>query len=216
MQVIQTRVHGEDFIGLLGFATDTYAILSPNFRENEILGVPTLKSRIYGTNLVGIFCAGNSNGLILPYFISDDSMNNIKAFMKKLDVNVVRVSGDYTAIGNLVACNDHAAVVSPDIQDIKGIREALDVEVFVRKISGNSETGACVVATNKGFMAHPNAEHELGYLEKTFNVKGDVGTVNRGVGFVKSGLIANSNGYATGMLTTPIELGRIEDSLGLA
>jgi len=215
MQVIQTRVQGEDFVGLLGFSTDRYAILSPNFKESEILGVPTLKTRLYGTNLVGIFCAGNSNGLILPYFISETEMNAIRAFMRKLDVSVGKIEGSYTAIGNLVAANDRAAIVSPDIQELRAIQDTLGVEVVRSKVGGNSEVGECVVATNKGFLASPSAQNEIDRLAEIFKVKGSVGTVNRGVNFIKSGLVANINGYMTGLMTTPIELGRIEDSLGL-
>jgi len=215
MQVIQTRVQGEDFIGLLGLATDKYAILSPNFREDDVLGVPTLKTKVYGTNSVGIFCTGNSNGLLMPYFISDDNISEIRKFLKKLDVNVVKVEGNYTALGNLVACNDHKAIVSPDVHDIKTIQDALGVEVLVRMVGSHTEVGACLLATNKGFLAHPNAENETSDLARILKVKGDVGTVNRGVHFIKSGLIANSNGYITGLQTTPIELGRIEDALGL-
>ena len=215
MQVIQTKVQGEDFVGLLGFATDKYAIISPNFKEEEILEVPTLKTRIYGTNLVGIFCAGNSNGLLLPYFVSDENMRVISKFMKGLDVNVAKVESDYTAVGNMISCNDHAAIVSPEIADLKTIQDALGVEAVSRRIGMHSEVGACLVATNKGFLAHPNAEGELDRLAEILKVKGSMGTVNRGVHFIKSGLIANSNGYATGQKTTPIELGRIEEALGL-
>ena len=215
MQVIQTRVQGEDFIGLLGFATDKYAIISPNFKENEILEVPTLKARIYGTNLVGIFCAGNSNGLLLPYFISDDAVAEIRKFIGRLGVEVGRIDETHTALGNMISCNDHAAVVSPDVHDVKTIKDILDVEAVQRKVGRHSEVGACLVATNRGFLAHENAEGELKHLADILKVKGDIGTVNRGIHFVKSGLIANSNGYATGQLTTPIELNRIEDALGL-
>ena len=42
-----------------------------------------------------------------------------------------------------------------------------------------------------------------------------IGTINHGVPFIGSGLVANSKGALVGDLTTGIELGRIEEALNL-
>lgn len=216
MHLQQVRINGEDFVGLLGFATDRYAILSKNFRKIDVLNVPILNTRIYGTNLVGILCVGNSNGLIVPYFVSDEAINEIKRFLTEsdIDINIGRVFDKYTAIGNMMACNDKSVMVSHDISDTKVIRDILNVEVVRGYIASHREVGACCIATNKGFVAHPDAKDELDKISDIFGVKGDVGSVNFGFPFVKSGIIANSNGYITGFRTTGIELGRIDDALG--
>ncbi len=214
MHFEQERIGGEDFVGLLGLATDKYALLARNFRSSKSLGVPILKTSIYGTGLIGMFCAGNSNGLLLPYFVSDIEIKKIKEFLSGLDVRIARIDDLYTAIGNLVACNDKAAVVSPKLSDTKVIKDTLDTEIIKTKIAGHEEVGACCVVTNRGMLLHPDAEFQLDELKKTLGVNGAVGTVNLGVPFVKSGVIANSHGYITGRRTTGIELGTIDEALG--
>ena len=212
----QSTVEGDYFIGLYGFATDKYAFISPNFTEESVLGVPTLKAKTYSTNLVGMFCAGNSNGVILPYFVSDPEMEPIKSFMSALGVEVIRVEDKYTALGNMMVANDKRAYVSSILaRDYKDIEDALGVEVVTGDIAGRPEVGAFVTATNKGFLAHPDAERQLPQLAEILKVKGMLGTVNCGVPYVKSGLICNSNGYVAGLKTTGIEMQRIEDALGL-
>ncbi|RLI88451.1 MAG: translation initiation factor IF-6 [Candidatus Altiarchaeales archaeon] len=212
----QISVNGEDFVGLLGLATDSYALLSSNFGDVPVLEVPIIKTRIYGTNLVGLFCTGNSHGLLLPYFIDDEKIDKIRKLLSEFDthVEISRVIDRFTAIGNLVAVNDNAAIVSPKFKDLRVFEDTLDVEIVQRDIAGHEEVGSCCVATNKGFLVHPDAEEESREISEIFKVRGRAGSVNFGFPFVGSGLIANSNGYVTGLRTTGIELGRIDDALG--
>ena len=216
MHLRQVSINGEDFIGLLGVSTDNYAITSPGMVDVDVLGVPAVKTKLYGTNLVGLFCAGNSNGLLLPYFISKERVSFIREFFsgKGLDVQVGILRGKYTAIGNLIACNDNAALVSPRIDSSDEIADILGVEVRQSDIAGHDEVGACCVVTNRGFLAHPDAVDELHDLSDFFGVSGYVGSVNFGFPFIKSGIVANSNGYLVGSKTTGIEIGRIDEALG--
>lgn len=212
----QIAVNGEDFVGLLGLATDSYGILSKNFRNVSVLNVPTIKTSIYGTNLVGLFCAGNSHGLLVPYFVDNDAITKIRKSLSEFDIEVEisKVVNRFTAIGNLVVSNDKAAIISPKFVDTKILEDVLDVEIIQRNIAGHEEVGSCCVATNKGFLVHPDAEDELNEISEIFKVHGKAGSVNFGFPFVGSGLIANSNGYVTGLRTSGIELGRIDDALG--
>ena len=90
----------------------------------------------------------------------------------------------------------------------------LGVDAKSCAIGGHSEVGAHCLATNKGFICHPDADHDMKMLTKVLEVEGQKGTVNCGIPFVKSGIIANSNGYVTGNQTTGIELSQIDDALG--
>ena len=133
-------------------------------------------------------------------------IQKLQEFFKEhgVDINIGRLASKCTAIGNMISCNDHAAIVSPRISEIETIKEVLDVRIVQREIAGHDEVGACCIATNKGFLIHPGI------------LKGDglTGSVNLGFPFIKSGLVANSNGYLTGARTTGIELGRIDEALG--
>ncbi|MFH1402797.1 MAG: translation initiation factor IF-6 [Candidatus Altiarchaeota archaeon] len=214
MHYQQLSVQGEDFIGLLGLATDRYAVLARKFPDTDVLGVESLRTRIYATNLVGMFCAGNSNGLLVPYFVGEDEMQRLREFLNPMGVEVGKIEDIHTALGNMIACNDKGCVLSPKILDYHVVEEVLGVEAVSMSLGGLEEVGACVCATNKGFIASPYAEGQLKALSDVLKVGGDVGTVNFGVSFVKSGLIANSNGYMTGSRTSGIEVGEIESALG--
>lgn len=73
--------------------------------------------------------------------------------------------------------------------------------------------GSLAVATNKGVLAHPllqDSERKL--LEELFKVPVDVGTVNCGVPYVGSGLIANRRAAIAGTMTTGPEMFIIENT----
>jgi len=214
MYFSQTNVFGEDFVGLFGLATDKFAILSKNFKSTNVFKVPVINFNIYGTNLIGIFCAGNSNGLLLPYFVLDSEIKELKKALKGFDINISRIDEKYTAIGNLIACNDKGAIISPKISNKKIIEDTLNVNAMVMKIAGHEEVGSCIVSTNKGFLVHIEAQDQIKEISKILKVDGMTGSVNLGFPFVRSGIVANSYGYATGMRTTGIELDRIDDALG--
>ena len=212
----QTSVNGEDFVGLLGLATDRYAIICNTFKDASVLGVPTMKTMMYGTNLIGLFCSGNSRGLLVPYFIEKEMIMKIKRSLADygIDINIAIVDDIYTGLGNLVVANDKAAIISPKFKSTRVFEDTLGVEVVKRNIARYEEVGACCLATNKGFLVHPDAEPELKELADILKVPGKEGTIDFGFPFVKAGLLANSNGYITGLRTSGIELGRIEEALG--
>jgi len=63
------------------------------------------------------------------------------------------------------------------------------------------------VATNKGVLAHPKTkEEEKKAIEEALKVPVELGTVNGGVPYIKSGLLANSRGVIAGSLTLGSEL----------
>lgn len=210
----QLSVEGEDFIGLLGFSTDKYALLAPRFPETEALDVPALRTHVYGTSLIGLFCAGNSNGLLLPYFVPDHELGKIKEFLEPLGVEVAKTNARHTSLGNLVAANDKAAIASPASDELNVIEETLDVEVVCMDLSGHVEVGSSLVATNRGFVLNPEAADVAASVSEILGVDGGVGTVNLGVPYPGTGLIANSKGAITGAKTTGIEMGRIDKCLG--
>jgi len=214
MYFSQASVAGEDYLGLLGLATDKYAVTSPNFPDAECLKVPQIKTRVYGTTLVGLFSAGNSKGLLVPYCVSDRELAGLEKKLKKFKVKVSRIEGVHNALGNLIAANDAAAIVSPLVADVEAVEEALGVTAHKMKVGGSSEVGSALVVTNKGFMAHPQAESQVKNIAKLLGVEGGVGSVNYGVGLVGAGVIANSSGYIAGSRTSGIEMGKIDEALG--
>lgn len=209
---------GSPNIGVYGLATDAYAIVPVGIphrkveRISECLGVDTFVSDVGETKLIGVLIAANSRGMLAPYFIEDEEL----AVLRQTGAEVVCVEEKFTAWGNLVLANDKGAVCSPELpkRARKVVEDALGVEVVPCTIGGLPYVGSLAVATNKGVLAYPEiTEEEKKLVEDVLKVRVEVGTVNGGVPFVSSGLLANSKGAVVGSLTTGPELVMISNAL---
>jgi translation initiation factor 6 len=174
---------------------------------SDILQVPMYKVKMAETNFVGLFAAGNSNGVILPDIIDEKI---------ELNVPVVKIKTKNTCLGNLILANDRGAVISPLLSNHSSkIRDILDVEVLTGTISELPTIGSLAVATNHGVLAHPKInEEEKSLIEDLLKVEVLTGTMNGGSPFVGNCILANSNGAVVGGLTTPPELVEVEEALG--
>jgi len=65
-------------------------------------------------------------------------------------------------------------------------------------------------------LCHPRTtESELKEISSFFKVPASVATLNYGTPYLGACAVANSKGAYIGFKSTPIELGRLEDGLGL-
>jgi translation initiation factor 6 len=101
-----------------------------------------------------------------------------------------------------------------DKETMKCVRDTLDVEITQGTIAGLNYVGSLAVATNKGVLAHPMIEEdERKLLREVLKVPVDEGTVNLGIPFISSGLMANDNGALAGNVTTGPEIFIIGNAL---
>ncbi len=212
MAVTRIKFKGTSSIGVFMLATDSYAIVPPDTPRKviravrETLEVEAVKSLIGESRLIGVLSAGNQKGLLVPYYALEDEIEGLK---RALGVNVSRVPGKVTAIGNMVLTNEKACLVSPELEDdtLSLIEETLDVTVQRGTIAGLPIVGSSGVATSKGVIVHPQStSKELEVLKKFFGIPVDVGTVNGGMPYVRIGLVANTTGALIGEDTTGPEI----------
>jgi len=214
-------IRGSPNIGVYTLTTDLYTMLPIEVSEakketiKKFLNTEIIHTSIGDSTLLGVLSRANSNGVLVPYYTHDEEIEQIK---KAVDVNVVKIDCNKTALGNLVLANDRGVVVDPELTEEKGvakqIEDALGVEVVQGTIVGLPYVGSLAVATNKGVLTHPMLrEDERKLLEDVLKVPVDVGTVNRGVPFVASGLMANSFGVLAGFITTGPEIVMLSQSL---
>ena len=72
-----------------------------------------------------------------------------------------------------------------------------------------------MTVTNKGFLLYRDSTPaEINFVEDTFKVQGDIGTVGKGITLVGACSIANSKGAIVGKNTTGPEMARLEEALG--
>ena len=199
-------------IGIYGRAVDGRVFVPRGYAETktarleECLGAEALGSSVANTRLLGPLMVANNHGLLLPHTASDLEL----AHYRKHSGLCVEVLGTrYTALGNMIAANDRGAVVSPAIsaEDARRAADALDVEAVQSRMAGYNQAGAMIVATSRGGVVHPEAgDDEIAAASGVLGVRLVPATVNGGVPFVASGLLANSRSVVAGSMTTGPEI----------
>jgi len=219
LAVYLSSIVGSASIDVYSLATDKVVFI-PNVvplkkaeRTAEWLKAKLIRTSVSGSVLIGAFVCANSNGILLPTSVQDGELLTIK---KHFENNVTVMETKKTAYGNLVLANDFGAVVDPRFKEpqIKQISNTLGVEVVPAEIAGLPYVGSLAVATNKGVLAHPLLkDQERKVLESVFKVPVDVGSVNCGIPYVGTGLIANSHAAVAGSMTTGPEMFIIGNAL---
>jgi translation initiation factor 6 len=184
----------------LGFASTKTTILSRYLEVKDHIYVSIADTRLLGPMMVM-----NNTGILVSYITSDEEIAILK---EKTQLNVERLKTKYTAIGNLIAANDHGAIVSPLCSDVKlQIQDILGVSVITMRISEFIQTGSMIVATNNGAAAHPNiSDDEIQVISEILHVNVEPVTINGGIPYLSSGIIANSKSVVVGNLTSGPEL----------
>jgi translation initiation factor 6 len=212
----KAKFNGDPNIGLYGFANDGYCLLGMEptktifNKMKSTLNCDIRISTVAGTELAGLFVAGNKNGIILTKIIEDYELKRLKNLF---DLNFYILKTKETAIGNLILCNDNGCLISERLKKFKKeISDSLGCEVDIGTIAGLDIVGSAAIASNVGCLCHREAkEEEMKKIEELLKVKVDIGTVGYGSPFVKAGLIVNNKGVAFSEQTTGAELGQIED-----
>jgi len=187
-------------------------------RLGEQLKVKTIFTTVGYSLLIGALACGNSKGLIFPHLTREEELQPVYAVAEKSDMKIAVMETKRTAYGNMVLTNDYGAIVDPRVnpEAMKQISDTLGVEAVHGEIAGLPYVGSLAAATNKGVLAHPmikDEEKEL--LKSVLRVPVEVGTINCGIPYVKTGLLGNSYGAVAGLLTTGPELFIIESALDL-
>ncbi len=222
MNIQRLSVFGTDNIGVYIYSNDKYTFIPKNLDKNtkdtivENLGTELIETSVSNSFLLGIFINGNNNTIILPKITKENEIKEIREQAKDTRVEVLNLKA--TALGNVILANDHAALIYPEFSDaeVKEIREALQVEEAKRGTIANIITvGSVGVVTKKGGIVHiDSTDDEIKDLSNFFKAKMDVGTVNFGSAFIRSGMIANYKGVLVGSSTTGPEILRIQRALG--
>ncbi len=224
MTVNRLSVFGTPHIGIFMYVNNRVAIIPPGLTSSEkdiirdTLRVELVETKIAGSIAVGALVAGNDNGLILPRTINDEELEYLVENTRGYGINIVVLRSKYTAIGNILLANNKAAIVGEILEknEVKKIEDALGVEVVQRNIMGLPIPGSLAVITDTGGAIHPDiSDKEIVEIEKIMGVEIERATVNAGVPFIKSGLVANNNGVLVGELTTGPEIMRIQRGLGV-
>ncbi|MFL6390449.1 MAG: translation initiation factor IF-6 [Nitrososphaeraceae archaeon] len=213
MGIYKYDVYKSPNIGVFIKANDRIIIIPFGFAETKITKLThylQIEEKIFasiaGTRLIGPMTVMNNNGILLPSIASDEE---ICVLRQASGLNVERLKSKFTAVGNLISTNDNGALVSPLLNSEvnQQVRDVLGVPVNSIAVGGFIQTGSMVVATNIGAAIHPKAtEEEIKIISESLQVQVEPATVNGGVPFLSSGIIANSKSVIVGGLTSGPEL----------
>mmetsp|Transcript_1762 Transcript_1762/g.2531 ORF Transcript_1762/g.2531 Transcript_1762/m.2531 type:complete len:252 (-) Transcript_1762:157-912(-) len=217
-----TRVAFENSneIGVFSALTNAYCLTgiggSENFYsvfESELSDhIPVIHATIGGNRFVGRTTVGNRRGILLPSTTTDLELQHLRNSLPN-SVVVQRIEERLSALGNIVACNDHVALVHPDVdretEDV--ISDVLGVEVFRQTVAGQALVGSYCKFSNQGGMVHPRTTVEdIEELSSLLQVPLVAGTVNRGSDVLGGGMVVNDWTSFVGLETTSTEISVIE------
>ena len=214
-----SRYGGNPNIGVYSTANENIAIISPDATEDyvrdveETLNVKAIMTTVAGSFVVGSLVAMNSSCAIVSGLAEEAELDILSK-----EISVAVLHSRYNAAGNNVLVNDFGAIINPNIDDRNAemIEKALGVRCVRSMIAGIDTVGSACRATNKGAICHPKtSDAELKLIEDVLNVDAKRTTLNHGSLLLGPCIIANSKGAVVGDITTPIEMGKLEDALNL-
>ena len=162
--------------------------------------------------MVGTMTCGNSKGLLVPHTTTEHELEHIKRKLPK-DIKVEKINDVFTALGNCIACNDSVALIHPEMSEDteKIIAETLQVTVIRSTIAGNPLVGTYCHISNNAMLVHPSCGLSgIQRLVDLTKVPVCSGTINKGEGYVGSGLVANDSCAFVGQISTATEISIID------
>lgn len=221
MAAAKLSILGNDYVGAFALATDSFCMVGRGATKGERASMQkALESgahgmSVNGSDLIGIYAAGNSNALLFPKMAYSDELSLARKELHGIEVSVFDT--DLNALGNNILANDRLAVINPNYtaKEAKAIAELLDVEVIKMAIGPFETVGANNLLTNKGIVLNNKVtEQEESMLKELFH---NVSQSTANTGALSIGLcaVANSRGIVVGKSTTGYELVNMTDGLVL-
>lgn len=217
---VRVQFENNNEVGVFSKLTNTYCLVAVGGSENFYsafeaeLGdsVPVVHASVAGCRILGRLVAANRHGLLLPAATTDGELQHIRNALPDT-VRVRRADERLSALGNVVACNDHVALVHPDLdRDTEELlADTLQLEVFRHTVGGSALVGSYAALSNRGGLLHPRTPRaDLDELASLLQVPLAAGSVNRGSDVVAAGLVVNDWCAFCGADTTSAELAVLE------
>ena len=212
MDIIKYDVYRQPNIGVFINVNDTIGLVPMGFAETkanklaEYLNVEIFHTAIANTMLIGTLSVMNNKGILLPSTAYQDEYDYLK---NETDLEVGVLDTKFNALGNVICANDKGAIVSPALskEDCKIISDVMGVEVLQKKIAGSHLSGVSLKANNTGGVIHPEAEEkDIKIIEDLLSVNVEQTSINGGVPYVTSGILANNHCIIVGSMTSGSEI----------
>jgi len=212
MDIIKYDVYRGPNLGVYLSVNDSIGLVPMGFAKTkadklaEYLDIEIHFTAIANTRLIGALSIMNDKGILLP----TTSYQNEYDFLKKeTDLEVGVLDTKFNALGNVICANNKGAVVSPWLSknDCQTISDILGVETVQKRIAGFNQVGSVMVSNDSGAVIHPETnEEDMKMFANVLGVKIEHCSINNGIPFVSSGVLANNHSIVVGSLTTGPEI----------
>jgi len=212
MDIVKYDVYRGPNIGVYINVNDTIGLVPMGFAETkakkleEYLDIEIMYTAIANTRLIGALSVMNNKGFLLPSTAYQDEYDYLK---NETDLEIGVLDTKFNALGNVICANDKGAIVSPALskENCKVISDVMGVEVLQKKIAGTHLAGVTLRANNTGAAIHPEAEEkDLEIIADVLGVNVEQSSINGGVPYVSSGILANNHCIVVGSLTNGSEI----------
>ncbi|KAK5986231.1 Eukaryotic translation initiation factor 6 [Trichostrongylus colubriformis] len=217
---LRVDYEGSNDVGVFCTLTNSYCLVgiggTQNFYstvEAELAEViPVVHTSITSTRIVGRVTVGNRHGLLVPNGTTDQELQHLRNSLPD-QVKIRRVDERLSALGNVIACNDHVAIVHAEIsqETEEALVDTLKTEVFRVSLGQNALVGSYCALSSQGCLVAartpPETQRELAAL---LQVPVVAGTVNRGSELIGAGICVNDWVAFCGLDTTSTELSVVE------
>src|SRR5438094_9612130 len=162
--IILSDIFGDPNVGIFSFANDKIAILPAGISHkkissfHDILGVDPCAVGIAESRLVGIYAAGNSNAVLVPYITTKDELKQLRWTGAHIEI----VRENRTALGNIILCNDHGAIIDPRLKQktVTVLEETVEVPIRPCTIVAVPHVCALATASKRKQSANPIITHD--------------------------------------------------------
>ncbi len=214
-----SNYEGNPYIGVYSTANESIALL-PSDSGAELakavegaMDVEPVRLTMSSSHVIGSLVAMNSHGIVVTNQAESAEIRRLEEYLP-----VFKINDRLNAAGNNILVNDHGLVVNRNMKPktIEDLEDFFGLECLRLRVAGMDTVGSACKVTNKGGICHPKATAvEMAELSQALKVDFTPITLNYGSAMVGSCVIANSKGAVVGNISTPIELGKLEDSLYL-
>ncbi len=212
MDIVKYDVYRGPNLGVYISVNDSIGLVPLGFAQTKAdklekyLDIEVHFTAVANTRLIGSLSVMNNKGILLPTTAYQNEYDFLKA---ETDLEVGVLDTKFNALGNVICANDKGAVVSPWLskEECKTISDVLGVETIQKRIAGYNQIGSVMVANNSGAAIHPDAdEKDMEIFSDVLGVNIEPSSINNGVPYVASGVLANNHCIVVGSLTTGPEI----------
>lgn len=215
MRIDRGTINASPFVGVFAVVTERLALLPYNIQPKEedkfkeIFDVELIKTKLADSSLIGVMCAGIKDRFVVSELVLDSEIKELE----QIGLHLKRIEG-LTAIGNLIKVNEKGGIASRVLtkEQLSEIESFLKIKLAVTKVASLDIVGSATVASNNGFIVHPDiTKEEFALLKNSFGAEGIATTLNYGDKFVGNDAVVNTRAMLLGSKTTAFELLRVND-----